>query len=323
MQPLNRQFIDFWKSSNREFCCDENLLTENNPASAVSQELLKIITSRADLRSYCQEKKLQVPDFYCFNQFNKISAWAVNKNRFPLVLKTSENKSNCDKILMLKAFRELPQFFEDVAENSGASVIIEEYVTAKAYFEVMLFNSQIKLISQTGFDKSMRLRHSWRAFPIKLPEKVNDQVIKIMESFPEIVSIQNIPVRFSFALTRPELTLLSVNTGINRHEYHPDWSQACGLGELLTKTLKSPQTENLSKTLLFYELAPEFSQESDLKSICSQTCKAIWQQDDTLAMLLSSDNPQALIEEGKRARAHMQQYRQVQISENEEVSGPD
>lgn len=195
---------------------------------------LDVLNDRAKLRNYSLQNSIKTPDFFVSDDFNKISQWAMHKNSFPLCLKSSKNLNNSDFIYILKAFREMPDFFEKIQANiDQKTVIIEEFIEGKAYLEVTVVAKSVRLISQIGLSKSMKLQQKWRAFPIKLPENIFEKIKKILDKFNELIEVTIEPIRFSFVISNYEPVLISINSDNNRLEYQDEWRKESNLDTLV------------------------------------------------------------------------------------------
>lgn len=212
---------------------------------------LDVLSDRSKLREFCIQNNIKTPDFFCSDQFLKISQWAMKKNSFPLCLKSSRNLSNYEQFYILKAFRELPEFFESIqSKTNNEKVIIEEFIEGKAYIEVTFFNGSIRLISQIGLNKSMKLQQKWRAFPIKLPDGILGKILEITHIFNKIILESNDPIRFSFAIKNMEPVLLSINSDNNRLEYLNEWRKQGELEPLGSSSYPSV-SDNINKISIY------------------------------------------------------------------------
>ena len=82
---------------------------------------------------------------------------------------------------LLKAFRELPECFDLIKAKAKDNVIVEEFIEGKPKIEVCCLKGNIRLFSQISLEKSIILKHSWRAFPISLPAKIAKEIKEIID----------------------------------------------------------------------------------------------------------------------------------------------
>ncbi len=201
--------------------------------SQVDDFFCSLLLSRSAFRKHCGVLGLRQPEYFSSKDFSKISAWLIKHQNFPTVIKTDKNLEDCKGHFLLRAFRELPDFFEQVnllADNS--EVIIEPFFKAKGYIEATFFNEQVKMISQVSLTKELNFSHSWRMFPLKPPQAIESKILLFSQKLLPLIKIANIPIRLSFALTEAGITLCSVNAGWNRLEYFPEFSSDFGLSSL-------------------------------------------------------------------------------------------
>jgi hypothetical protein len=258
--------------------------------------LKKEILSRSELRKFLANRSFYQPEFFCADTFEKISAWAVKVNQFPMLLKSDANMANSQNIFKLKAFRELPDFFEKINQNIEGNLVIEKFVTAKARLEVTFFNEKIALITQVGLEKSLNCRHAWRAFPLNLPQEYMRVIESFADSNADLISLKDVPQRITFAIVSGRLVPLSVNPGYNRLEYFPSWGNA----------LRVEKTAGYFKTLnklLFFYLTDEQLQkvnETELKTILAESLAELWIGNLSVIWLRTS-NPQVIKDDSKKA----------------------
>ncbi|MFZ5949704.1 MAG: hypothetical protein ACOYXC_03300 [Candidatus Rifleibacteriota bacterium] len=256
---------------------------------------LVLLSDRAQLRAFLAESFKQ-PDFLSSPDFSKISAWAVKKNQFPMLLKSCKNQANCENILLLKAFRELPEFFDRLEKHKP--VLIESLFPAKARIEATFFLGQLVLISQIGIERSMHFYHSWRVFPIFPPSGCLKEILKTAELFSELIKTSTVPIRISFAFNPDQTVPLSINSGFNRHEYFPEW------GDCLfnPQTEKPPKNIALNKLLFFRAHGYQIIDSVELQRTLQTSLKKITVGEPTV-ILLQSDKPAVILEDSKKADA--------------------
>lgn len=278
---------------------------KDKKSTKISQS--EILDNRHKLRQYCRQEGIATPDFFASNQFLPISHWAMKKNSFPLVLKTSENLSSNRLIFVLRAFRELPEFFEAVQRRiNEAEVLIEEFLEPKANIEVTLINKEIKLITQIGFNKSMRLQQKWRAFPIKLPSGILNKIQEIIKHFDEIISLADVPFNFSFAIKGNDPILLSINKNPNRLEYLDKWREP---GELtpLKETIYPDKSRLINRINIYRDLKEEKHDFTETTSICKHSKVKIEVIEKKLYLMLTASGIKELEEDFEKVNAMIKQ----------------
>lgn len=295
---LLSDFVD----SQTPFYADPPAYRDRLPETLRNSQQFELLHNRLKLREFCRDHKIHSPDFIASEKFDRLTAWAVKKNRFPLAIKTAVNLSDGEASYSLKAFRELPEFYENIAGRYPGTILLEDFLTPKARIEVTWLNSTIRLISQVSLDKSMQLRHHWRAFPLKLPAAVLDRINEIAGHFSGLIAVKDIPIRFSFALDQSKPTLLTINSGMNRPEYLPAWTRAAGLPDILSATTQL-QSERICKLLFFYGFSGgDFDQDLLMKT-CSGSLTHWGAAGDQIMVLLSAENATTLLEDAKRVDA--------------------
>ena len=274
---------------------------------------LDTVKDRFKLREYCVQKNIKTPDFFVSDQFLKISHWAMKKNTFPLCIKSAHNYSHNHLIFVLKAFRELPEFFEHIqAKTNNGPVLIEEFIEGKAYLEVTMVNNQIRFISQIGLSKTMKLQQKWRAFPIKLPENILEKIKAIISNFSELTTSIAEPVRFSFTVKNAEPILLSINSDSSRLEYQEDWRKQADL-EPINEAVYPAKTKFISKINIYNglkEIKPDFSKAAE---VCEFSKVKYDILNNKLYFMITSETPKNLSEDYEKANAVIKQIIDGQI----------
>lgn len=298
-----------------EFIADQTVFFSDSPAyfnifpqALKDSSQLALLQNRLKFREFCVSRSFITPDFIGSDQFSKLSAWAVKRNKFPLAIKTATNLSDGEASFSLKAFRELPEFFDIIAEKYPGTILLEELIVPKARIEVTYVNSNIRLIAQVSLEKSMLMRHNWRAFPIKLPENALTEISNITREFSGLLEISDVPIRFSFALANATPTLLSVNSGWNRPEYHPVWRKAAGLADLASSKL-GITSERVCKLLFFQGFKTTDFAPDALCKACNSTLARWAVVGDQVIVLLSAEKASTLLEESKRVDAMFKHLR--------------
>jgi len=295
-----------WSHLARGFYADAPVYMAQIPEALKNSELYQLLSNRVLLREFCQSNQIEQPPYISGQQFDALSAWAVKRNRFPLAMKSAINGSDCDHCYVLKAFRELPEFFDAIKGSLDGPVILEEFISAKSRLEVTCISGLPRLIAQFGLEKSMRMRHSWRVFPIRPPEALVDQICAITARFKGLDSIKDVPIRFSFALNAGRLMLLSVNSGMNRPEYHPDWCSAAGISGISAPPGKRIG-KKICKLLIYHDLG-EFD-EGELRKIGGESLVKFGSAANQTMALLSSGNTARLLEDAEKVDAFFRHSR--------------
>lgn len=304
--------IPLWEGCQSAFYTDSPFYEEKIPQEFRDSGLREYFTHRHKLKEFCLNNKIPSPNFLCSDKFDRLAAWAVSKNKFPMVIKTSQNLSDGNGIFLLKAFRELPEFHEILASIPSGQLLIEEFVQARGYIEVTFIGGRIALVAQLSFEKSMRLRHSWRAFPVKLPRTILAQVKSIIGKFPSSADLKHTPLRFTFALTSPEITLLSANSGLNRPEYNPVWSEAAGIENIFERK-ESVSDNRVCKLLNFYEVKESEICRAEIERLCDKSLANYALIEDQAIVLLSSDDASLLFDHAKRVDAYFKHNSQAKM----------
>lgn len=300
------EFLADWSHIAEGFYADAPVYASRTPISLKNSELFQLLGNRVLLREFCRRNQIAQPQYISGQQFDILAAWAVKRNRFPLAMKSAINGSDCDHCYVLKAFRELPEFFDAIQNSLAGPVILEEFISAKSRLEVTCIAGLPRLIAQFGLEKSMRMRHSWRVFPIRPPEALVDQIRSITSRFKGLDQIKDVPIRFSFALHGGKPMLLSVNTGMNRPEYHPDWCSAAGIAGISSPAAKS-HGKKICKLLIYHDLG-EFA-EDELRTIGGESLVKFGSADNQTMALLSSGNTARLLEDAEKVDAFFRHSR--------------
>ncbi len=255
----------------------------------------EIIANRLALRKFLSTQGYEQPDFFSGTNFSDISAWAVRRNLFPLLLKSSKNEFNCKNSYVLRAFRELPDFYSAI--DSKLPLLIESFFTATTFIESTYQHGQRIFISQTGMHRSLKFRHHWRVFPVFPPAACLKQIKKAESHFSSIIKeAGHLPVRITFAFTKSATTPLSINLGFNRLEYFAPWSG------MLDENKESLNKKEFFK-LLLYNFPRDNSKKinkAELQDMLKQTLQTMAIAPES-AILLKSCNPGLLLEDAKKA----------------------
>ena len=268
---------------------------------------LETIEDRFKLREYCKQNSIVTPDYFASDEFSKISQWAMKKNTFPLCLKSAHNLSHNHLIYILKAFRELPEFFESIqAKTNNGKVLIEEFIEGKAYLEVTFLNNQIRLISQISLSKTMKLQQKWRAFPVKLPQNILEKIEAIVKHFDKLIESAKEPIRFSFVVKNAEPILLSINSDNERLEYMDDWRVQGGL-EPLNSAKYPPTTSAINKINIYNSIKDHNLDFSSSVKVCSNSKVKYELIKNKLYFMITSSSPKLLAEDFEKANAVIKQ----------------
>ena len=253
----------------------------------------KLFISRKQLREFCAQNNIPHPKYFASDQFANISAWAVNHNAFPMALKTIRNLTDGKLNFLLKGFRELPEFYAQIEEQRKGLAIIEEFINSKARLEICCVKGKIKLISQVSLDKSVYLRHSWRAFPIKLPAAIMKGVNEIISHFKPLLESYDKPVRFGFALSKTGPVLVALNTEGERPEYSEEWCKLAGIGDIVSSD-KTVGGDIVCKVVYARNFDKESFSEDLLRHLCGECYKAHKISGDDVVVLLASKDTEVL-----------------------------
>ena len=279
--------------------------SKKNSITPINQ--LETIEDRFKLREYCKQNNIATPDYFASDEFLKISQWAMKKNSFPLCLKSAHNLSHNHLIYILKAFRELPEFFENIqTKTNNGKVLIEEFVEGKAYLEVTIINKQIRLISQVCLSKTMKLQQKWRAFPVRLPQNIIEKIEAILRSFDKLIESISEPIRFSFVVKNTEPILLSINRNSERLEYLDDWRAEAGL-EPIANSVYPSETKMISKINIYNSVKNQSLDFSSAVKVCANSKAKYELIKNKLYFMLTSDNPKAITEDFEKANAVIKQ----------------
>lgn len=293
MRPNSTKIVQTYFNAQHKNLCDFYTdapeFSGSTPDALKSHKLFSLLDNRWHFRQNCRKIGLKVPDGHYGNSFAEISAWAVTHNRFPLIIKSAQNGADSDSVFLLKAFRELPQFYDEIKTlYPDAGVIIENFVAAKARIEITWLNGKMVLASQTGLSRSVYLYHSWRSFPVILPAKFMKQIEAIAQKFESLISLKNIPFRFSFCLADSGVTLISINAGLNRPEYFNRWNPA----PVFCSEAESPASAKFFK-LHFYNIGEEFDAQR-IQKIGGTSLKAYDATEESAILLLAANDLQNL-----------------------------
>ena len=268
---------------------------------------LETIEDRFKLREYCKQNNIITPDYFASDDFSKISQWAMKKNSFPLCIKSTQNLAHNHLIYILKAYRELPEFFENIqTKTNNGKVLIEEFIEGKAYLEVTLLNSQIKLISQVCLSKTMKLQQKWRAFPVKLPQNIIEKIDATIKHFDKLIESASNPIRFSFVVKNSEPVLLSINSDDDRLEYKDEWREQGEL-EPLSSAHYPPSCSFINKINIYNNIKDHNLDFSSAAKVCSDSKVKYELIKNKLYFMLTSNNPKSLTEDFEKANAVIKQ----------------
>ncbi|PKL45234.1 MAG: hypothetical protein CVV41_03845 [Candidatus Riflebacteria bacterium HGW-Riflebacteria-1] len=281
-----------WSCSSTGFYSDDPFYRANIPEQLLHSELFPLIANRALFRQFCVKNQIAQPAFVSEQQFDKVAAWAVKRNQFPLAIKSATNGSDAHYCYVLKAFRELPEFYEAITSACAGPVVLEEFINAKSRLEITFVAGLPRIISQFSLEKSMKMRPTWRVFPIRPPEALVDDLCAIARKFPGLAGIKEAPVRFSFVLHNARPMLISINTGLNRPEYHPDWSQAAGITNIFNPA-GGVGGRTLCKLLIYYDVSG-FSAD-ELQAYAGSDLVKIASTEEQIMVLLRSTDAKTLL----------------------------
>ncbi len=235
----------------------------------MDKEKNDIFENRLHFKEFCLSNKILTPEFFVAQEMPKLTAWAMKQNSFPLAMKTVKNYTDGKFSFLLRAYREFPEFFESIREEYQGKVIVEKLVEAKARLEVCCLKGNITHISQFALERSVYLRHAWRAFPIKLPSAVFEFVQNQIMTFKELIQNFNEPIVFSFAIASKPI-LISINKGPKRLEHREAVCERAGIPNFLDGNLSS-KSNRFFKVVYRRNIKEESFSEEDLKIACEPT----------------------------------------------------
>ncbi len=304
MSDAKTSFLEqLYSDAGFTFFCDLPDYRSRMPAHLSASSQFALLTDRRQFREFCSSKKLTIPQHAVSEQFARLSAWAVKFNRFPLIMKSSTNLADGRACYILKAFRELPEFFEQITSEFPGPVMLEEFISPKARIEITFFNGAPRMVAQVSLDKSLKLRHSWRAFPVRLPTATIDRMLETAKLFPELTGVKDAPIRLAFALTQTGPVLTSINSGYNRPEYHSGWRKAAGITTLAESGIEPSASDKFCKILHFYECHNDEISEDRLKQAAENSFRQWARIEDQAVIMLSSENAATLLEDSRRVAA--------------------
>ena len=304
MSEVKTSFLEqLYADAGLPFFCDLPAYRDNTPPELLTSSQFSLLTDRQKLREFCSSQKLTIPRYAVSDQFARLSAWAVKFNRFPLIMKSSTNLADGRACYILKAFRELPEFFDRITGEFPGPVMLEEFISPKARIEVTFLNGAPAIVTQVSLDRSLKLRHSWRAFPVKLPEPLISRMLEITGLFQPLVGLKDVPLRFAFVITAAGPVLTAINSGYNRPEYHPDWRNAAGIRPFASAAAESAASEKFCKVLHFYECRNDEISDISLKQAAVTSLCRRAHIDDQAIIMLASDNTATLLEDSRRVAA--------------------
>jgi hypothetical protein len=281
------------------YSSDEFLSQKADTLSEQRKELLATIFDREQFKIFCQRQEIETAAYIADDDFSKLSAWAVARNKFPIALKTCQNSSYSSGIFKLQAFRELPDFFERISTNFPGKLLIEEWVTAQAIIEVTCINGQKVMCTQTGLRKSLAPKPAWRMFPIGLPQAINTNINNTIIKFEKLLSIKDFPIRFSFAITPKGPALISINSSHNRPEYYQYWLEDICDNDIFSGKPIKPTQKNYLRFQYYFDDEFRLPQELPV-SYKLQTLKKYVASSEAGIALLVHENPKLLLEEAKK-----------------------
>lgn len=202
---------------------DLQLLERGSPWGKVDPLLIELVRDRVKFRIFCRQKGLFVPNWVETKSFQSASNWVIGRKSFPLVLKTQKNASDGFGIFRLEGFKDLLRFYDRAEKLGLGSILIEDWIETKLRIEVTFGSKGIYLISQVGLEPSLFVRTAWRQFPMLLSKPQKQDVKEILRMFAPFLKSDQVVCRSTFAIDEDGIRLLSLNGGMNRLEYVPEW----------------------------------------------------------------------------------------------------
>lgn len=271
------------------FYSDEPEYFECVPDKLKKHQHYSLVYDRAAFKKFCLSNAISTPAFFYADSFDKISAWAIEKNKFPMVIKSVRNGMDGNGIYLLRAYRELPEFYEEIKlKYPEYPVLIEEFVTHRARIEVTCFNQKVHLATQTGLAKSMSVFHRWRAFPIALKKDIRENLCYIAGKFSSVLSLKNIPFRFTFAVANESLVLISLNCGLNRPEYYKSFSPFTSLESDLVPEISGCRKIQIYNSNLRADA-------DDIKNVASEHVEQVLSDGQTTMIMLKGKDSKELV----------------------------
>lgn len=273
--------------------------------SDVSDEIVNILSNRIVFREYCDKLGLKQPERFFSDKFSKISDWLVKKNSFPKVVKLASNLSDCESILKLTAFREITSFQDSVRESEEPVFMVEDWIKGLARIEVTVVNKEILYISQVGLAKSLYVKHSWRIFPVAISTVLKKKITNIIAKFDELLLLKNVPVRFSIIVGKSGIVPVSVNVGLNRLEYYPDWSEKFGYRSLFDKKPMKESPNYIFRINFFHKSLNEILTEEDVNELNPESLVKFANTTDSSVVLLKAKDINTLKKDYNQIRSKL------------------
>ncbi|NLM18137.1 MAG: hypothetical protein GX221_10510 [Candidatus Riflebacteria bacterium] len=191
------------------------------PQSLLELNEYKYLERRDFFRDLLKKNAFTQPEYIVAEKFSDISAFAISRCAPPLCIKFANNGVDSENIYLLKAYRELPLFWEKLTagQDTNIQVIAEKYIEAEYYLEVTLMGGKVVCLSQIGFEKNFSLAAAWRYFPVSLSPVLSNKIKGVAKLFPNLLKNKEVPFRLSFAAGKKLFVPLSFNVGFNRLEY--------------------------------------------------------------------------------------------------------
>lgn len=258
----------------------------------MDKEKLRVFDNRLDFKEHCRLHGVKTPKTFAANELAKLTAWAMKHNSFPLVMKTEKNLTGGKHCYLLRAYREFPEFFEQISEEHQGLVLVEELAEGRARVELCCFEGKISHVAQFALEKSVFLRHAWRAFPVNLPAGVLGQMKSAVATFKEYLLETSAPVIFSFVVGR-EPILISANENPLRPELESMWGE--GGGALVgPKTPRGAGLKKFCKLVYRRDFDEQELEEALLRKVCDESLVFYKILDKDLVLVFTSDSLEQL-----------------------------
>ena len=118
--------------------------------------------------------------------------------------------------------------------------------------------------------------------------------MNVIDKLDNLLNIKDFPLRLSMIIGKDTITPISVNSGLNRLEYYPEWSDKFGIPSLFTNSASEILIKHLFRIHFFYKrlnlnLTESEIKELNLKSImkfaCTKEVSIVLLRDKDIAVL--------------------------------------
>lgn len=240
--------------------------------------IAKRVRNKYLFREFCRENNIPTPNHTLIKNYDDLKE--VEKElKFPIVIKPAYGSSSAfvvkvsekeDLVDLYKYVKNNISVNTESALNDGLEIFAEEYIDGdEVDIDLILQNGKVKFYSiSDNFDKSKDIFFidSGQTIPSSLPEKIQEELIDMVEETLEKLSIQNGCIHFEAKSTRHGLLPLEINLrmgGDYIYSYIKDaWD--VDLVELTVKIaigqyIKINNNEDPEKYIIGWDLYPEHS----------------------------------------------------------------